>query len=146
MKTQIKNIKEYYRFHGPIYDLTRWTFLFGREDLAALATSFSAPASVLEVGCGTGHMIRILVRMIPEVRVTGIDASPVMLSLCSKKLKKYDGNIFLFNRNYTEPVSPDNPYDMVLFSYSLSMFGNGCANAVRSAISDLRPGGVDNGC
>jgi S-adenosylmethionine-diacylgycerolhomoserine-N-methlytransferase len=26
-------IERYYRFHAPVYDLTRWTFLFGRSGI-----------------------------------------------------------------------------------------------------------------
>ncbi len=142
MKSLSKGIEEYYRWHAPLYDMTRWSFLFGRKNLVTLATSVSAPVSVLEVGCGTGHMIRQLVRMVPRVRVTGMDASPEMLARCKKKLTGYPNDICLVNRLYTSPFSPENPQDMVLFSYSLSMFGNSIGEAVSMARRDLRAGGL----
>ena len=58
-------IAQYYRIHARIYDLTRWTFLRGRENLIRLAAAHCKPQHILEVGCGTGKNLLHLGRLFP---------------------------------------------------------------------------------
>src|SRR5258705_4591589 len=48
----------YYRWHAHFYDVTRWAFLFGRTALIRLAAGQLRPRRILEVGCGTGRILR----------------------------------------------------------------------------------------
>ena len=75
------------------YDLLVWTLMLGRErifrektlDLARLAVG----DSVLDVGCGTGTLaIAAKYRVGSLGKVTGVDASPEMISRAKKKAKK----------------------------------------------------------
>ncbi|MDZ7659193.1 class I SAM-dependent methyltransferase [Fodinibius sp.] len=50
----VKNVAQYYQLHAPIYDATRWSFLFGRTKLIKQIPALPANAQILEVGCGTG--------------------------------------------------------------------------------------------
>jgi trans-aconitate 2-methyltransferase len=43
-----------------------------------------APASVVDLGCGTGNVTRLLKQRWPGARVTGIDSSPEMLKAASE--------------------------------------------------------------
>jgi S-adenosylmethionine-diacylgycerolhomoserine-N-methlytransferase len=103
-------IAHYYRVHARIYDLTRWTFLRGREDLMRRAAACCRPLSILEVGCGTGKNLLHLGRLFPEARLTGLDLSPHMAP---------------------------GAFDLVVFSYALSMFNPGWEAALHSAGQDL---------
>ena len=47
-------LTRYYRWHAPLYDATRWSFLFGRAALIRGIALHRRPRRILEVGCGTG--------------------------------------------------------------------------------------------
>jgi malonyl-CoA O-methyltransferase len=51
------------------------------ERLAGLLPDDFRPASVLELGCGTGHLTRALVRMVPQASILATDLSEAMLEL-----------------------------------------------------------------
>ena len=119
-------LQQYYKLHAGIYDATRWSFLFGRQRILNLVAGVAAPKRILEVGCGTGRNIAALCRQFPEASITGIDLSASMLE-----------------QAYDRPVHPlGEPFDLVLCSYSLSMFNPGWEQAVACAARDLRPGGL----
>jgi S-adenosylmethionine-diacylgycerolhomoserine-N-methlytransferase len=133
-------VEKYYRFHSRIYDATRWSFLFGRT---AIVKHFSggAPRNILEVGCGTGRNLVELARRFPQAQVTGVDLSATMLDLARKKTAGFGPRVQLLHQAYTAPLSDPPGYDLVLFSYALSMFNPGYDTALAAARRDLVPGG-----
>jgi len=134
-------IERYYRLHARIYDATRWSFLFGRtailDDIAAAAT----PARILEVGCGTGRNLVALARRFPQATITGVDLSETMLQVARKKVVHLGERITLVRRAYGAPLSEPPAFDLVLFSYALSMFNPGYDPAIDAAYRDLAVGG-----
>ena len=68
---RLQAIDRYYRVHARIYDQTRWTFLFGREDLMRRLAATLNPERLLEVGCGTGKNLLELGRLFPRARLSG---------------------------------------------------------------------------
>ena len=136
-------LQQYYKLHAGIYDATRWSFLFGRQRILDLVAGVAAPKRILEVGCGTGRNIAALCRQFPEASITGIDLSASMLEQASSKLREHTGRVRLIQAAYDRPVHPQGePFDLVLCSYSLSMFNPGWEQAVECAAQDLRPGGL----
>ncbi|MFO1484822.1 MAG: class I SAM-dependent methyltransferase [Verrucomicrobiaceae bacterium] len=132
-------LERYYQFHSRIYDATRWSFLFGREEMIRRAARVVFPRRILEVGCGTGRNLASLRRHFPAARITGVDLSGEMLAIAAKKTG--DG-VTLLRRPYSAPVSePGEGFDLVLFSYALSMFNPGWEQAIDAARADLMPGG-----
>jgi len=133
-------IEGYYRLHSRIYDATRWTFLFGRtriiDEIAAVH-----PASILEVGCGTGRNLVNLARRFPRAAITGVDLSETMLGLARRKLAPFGARIRLLHRAYDAPLAASPGFDLVLFSYALSMFNPGFDTAITAAHRDVAPGG-----
>lgn len=134
-------IAQYYRFHARIYDLTRWTFLRGRESLVRLAAAHCQPQDLLEVGCGTGKNLLHLGRLFPEAQLWGLDLSPHMLAQARQKLQSLRQRTAFVQAAYDRPVSPGR-FDLVVFSYALSMFNPGWDEALLTASHDLSPGGA----
>lgn len=134
-------IAQYYRIHAGIYDLTRWTFLRGRENLIRLAAAQCQPKDILEVGCGTGKNLLLLGRLFPEAQLSGLDLSPHMLGQAHQKLQGLSQRLTLVEAAYDRPVAPGR-FDLVVFSYALSMFNPGWEAALLTASQDLSPGGT----
>jgi S-adenosylmethionine-diacylgycerolhomoserine-N-methlytransferase len=139
---QHRAIEGYYRVHAGIYDLTRWSFLLGRETLVREAAAWVAPARILEVGCGTGQNLRQLGRRFPRARLWGVDLSGDMLAVADRKLRHLARRVTLRQAAYDRPVGEGPGFDLVLFSYSLSMFNPGWEEALDAAGQDLAPEGV----
>jgi S-adenosylmethionine-diacylgycerolhomoserine-N-methlytransferase len=136
-------IERYYRLHARIYDVTRWSFLFGRRTLlkGITCSGDSPPMRILEVGCGTGKNLTALCRRFPKAFITGLDLSAAMLGVANKKIARFGGRVRLVHQRYDGPVAGGEPFDLVLFSYSLSMFNPGFEAAIDAAHADLAESG-----
>ena len=93
------------------------------------------------MGCGTGKNLLHLGRIFPEARLWGLDLSPHMLAQARKKLRGLGHRVTLVQAAYDRPVAPGQ-FDLVVFSYALSMFNPGWEAALRTASQDLSPGGA----
>ena len=134
-------LKHYYRIHSKIYDLTRWSFLFGRNAIIPEIANSSPPTHILEIGCGTGKNLVALCKAFPQAAVNGVDLSDAMLKVARKNLGKFDRQVNLQCRTYSAPLRPAPPFDLILCSYSLSMFNPGWEEAIEYAYEDLAEGG-----
>ncbi|MEZ4622108.1 MAG: class I SAM-dependent methyltransferase [Caldilineaceae bacterium] len=76
VETDPQTLTRYYRFHAKLYDLTRWSFLFGREALIRTLPGCCRATRILEVGCGTGKNLMVLAAAFPAAEITGVDLSP----------------------------------------------------------------------
>ena len=113
-------LHHYYRFHSSIYDMTRWSFLFGRNEMIR-ELDLQPGQSVLEIGCGTGKNLQKIVELYPETELCGIDLSDHMLKKASSKLRGYT-NVELIHGKFGEyPLN--RKFDLILCSYMLSMTG-----------------------
>lgn len=130
------SLQDYYALHARIYDATRWTFLFGRERILHRSARIAAPKRILEVGCGTGRNLRSLRRIFPDADITGVDLSDDMLKIARRKTN----GVKLIQQAYDAPVAGN--FDLILFSYALTMFNPGWKNALQAAKADLSPGGL----
>jgi S-adenosylmethionine-diacylgycerolhomoserine-N-methlytransferase len=136
-------IKNYYKWHSKLYQITRWTFLFGRRRIIqALEIPMFSEQTVLEVGCGTGYNLNILSKFYPNLKLIGLDLSPEMLKIASKKLSRFSRRILFLEKPY-EPGPwklPQQP-NVILFSYCLTMINPGWDSAIKRAFHDLPDGG-----
>jgi S-adenosylmethionine-diacylgycerolhomoserine-N-methlytransferase len=135
------SIEGYYRWHARIYDATRWSFLFGRTAILREVAKLATPTRILEVGCGTGKNVETLCRFFPQAHVTGIDLSETMLDVARRKAAPFGSRIQLLHGAYGTAPTGDGNYDLILFSYALSMFNPGFEEAIATAHRDLAPGG-----
>ncbi len=130
----------YYRLHARIYDRTRWSFLFGRDAVIARLAQITAPQRILEVGCGTGKNLCKLARTFPEARITGLDLSAEMLAQARRKTQGLAHQVELLQKPYKGALEPGH-FDLVLFSYCLTMINPGWEAAIDAAKAELCPGG-----
>lgn len=131
----------YYRWHAHIYDATRWAFLFGRRSLIIMAAKRIRPRRILEVGCGTGVNLVQLARTFPEANVVGLDLSAAMLAKARTKVGMYGSRVRLLQCQYDSPISRGDPFDLIVFSYCLTMINPGFADILRISLQDLAPQG-----
>jgi len=138
---QQQRMDRYYRFHSVIYDLTRWSFLFGRQKIVVLADTYcNNPKRILEVGCGTGKNLKRLHKAFPNAQLTGLDISVPMLRIAMSKCSHIP-NIKLIHASYDRSIDPKS-FDLILFSYVLSMVNPGFEDCLSSSRQDLRDEGI----
>jgi S-adenosylmethionine-diacylgycerolhomoserine-N-methlytransferase len=135
-------LERYYRFHSRIYDATRWSFLFGRDRLVKIIAKYRQPSRILDVGCGTGKNLLRLRQVFPGANLTGLDLSDAMLAQAKKKLAGCSPEVQLVHRAYDQPLLPESPFDLLVFSYALSMFNPGWDQAIGAAHQELAPDGT----
>ena len=141
--TSYASLKDYYRWHARIYDLTRWAFLFGRASLIRhAADQVTSPARILEIGCGTGRNLAALAQHFPHAQITGLDLSSDMLERARAKVQGFGSRMVLLHQAYDAPVATEAKFDIIILCYSLSMINPGFDEVLRVCKSDLSPSGV----
>jgi S-adenosylmethionine-diacylgycerolhomoserine-N-methlytransferase len=144
---QNNKMVQYYRFHSKIYDATRWTFLFGRKSILKEVQPYlkSTKGSILEIGCGTGTNLIELAIMFPRYKIIGIDVSKHMVEIAKERTSQFP-NIEIrlepFSENITQGGNSNSKFDMVLFSYSITMMDNLGLLWIDYAKQNLKLGGV----
>ncbi|HCN31466.1 MAG TPA: class I SAM-dependent methyltransferase [Verrucomicrobiales bacterium] len=133
----------YYRWHARIYDLTRWAFLFGRgRILRHAARHVVMPERILEVGCGTGKNLVELAEIFPKAQILGLDLSKDMLDQARPKIRRHAPRVSLMQRAYDAPVAIGRKFDLIVFSYSLSMINPGYEKVLDICREDLSARGM----
>jgi S-adenosylmethionine-diacylgycerolhomoserine-N-methlytransferase len=115
-------MSSYYRMQAPIYDLTRWMFLFGREQIIR-DLDLKPGQLVVEVGCGTGKNLEAIRNAVGEKgEVIGVDCSEAMVQRTRDRVQKAGWkNVRVMDCEYGWKTVTRGEADAVLFSYSLSM-------------------------
>ena len=135
----------YYQRRAQLYNLSHKAFLFGRKRLVTHIAAIRSPEHILEVGCATGSTLLHLRQHFPYASLTGVDLSADMLAIAESKLKRRACQADLWHMAYQQPLHPlqeSKPFDVIVFSYSLSMMHPGFAEVLRCAYDDLVPGGI----
>lgn len=139
---QSLRMERYYRIHSKIYDATRWSFLFGRRRIIERVAARHTPSHILEVGCGTGKNLIALGHMFPQANIIGLDISESMLSVARKNLGAMAKRTSLLCSSYDPSLKLAQSFDLILFSYSLTMMNPGWDQAIEQAYHDLAEGGL----
>lgn len=138
---QSSTLQRYYKLHSRVYDVTRWSFLFGRKRIVELAAKQITPKNILEIGCGTGTNLKQLAKRFPQAKITGVDLSNEMLDIAKRKLTVFGGRVNLHQQAYSSPIK-EKSFDLIICSYSLSMFNPGWDVAIQAAKQDLADNGL----
>ena len=142
----VQKMSDMYRWTRHVYDLSRRYYLLGRDPM--LNDIAEQPAgAVLEVGCGTARNLRRLDERAPQHTLYGLDASLSMLATAREKLDRTDrteritlGHGVAQNLSPSDQLRTDGPFDVIFFSYVLSMIPDWPA-ALRAALRHLAPYG-----
>jgi len=142
-KAQASSMEQYYRFQSKIYDVTRWSFLFGRvEVIKDIPIERNAAVNILEIGCGTGFNTKILAETFTKATITAYEVSDDMVRLSRKKVAKYGERVKIVHQPYgVEEEANVEKYDAVLFSYSLTMINPQWEDLIKQAYKDIKVGG-----
>ncbi len=143
MSEAFENMDKMYRRQRYFYDLTRKYYLLGRDKLIA-EMCVETDENVLEVGCGTARNLKILAKKYPNTNFFGLDASSEMLKTAEEKtaiLKNINLKVALAdNFNYKQTFDLDKPFDIIYFSYSISMIPP-WKESIANALDNLKKGG-----
>jgi len=134
-----------YALQRYLYDATRWCLLPGRNALLERLPVRPGEA-VLELGCGTARNLIRLARRHPQAQLFGVDASRLMLATAETRLRHAGLAQVRLAWGLAEAIDAcaafqrTEPFDHILFSYSLSMMP-APQEALARAFACLRPGG-----
>jgi trans-aconitate methyltransferase len=103
------------------------------------------PAGVVDLGCGPGSLSQRLAEALPEVRVVGVDADPLLLGLGQANTNP---RVRLVEADLANPGWPDvtglpGPWDAAVSSTALHWLAPAdLGQLYRTLAANLRPGGV----
>lgn len=129
-----------YRSFAKYYD----SYVQGFGDDIPLYLSLCDPGdSILEIGCGTGRVLKPLLDTGHEV--TGVDISVEMLEIAEKKLKHHvdSGGVRLLHHNFIHSPLPKR-YDMVLvtfYTFNYLLESQEQESFLANVYETVRPGG-----
>lgn len=129
-----------------LYDIFVDVFFFGRRRAtfqALIAAAGVQPGQrVLDVGCGTGYLARLLAQAVgPEGLVVGIDPSPAMIAYATRKAGRARNCQFQVGRAESLDF-PAEHFDVVMSSLMLHHLPEDLrVPALREMRRVLRPGG-----
>lgn len=111
---------------------------WGREVLARL--ELGDEETVLDAGCGSGRVTRLLLERLPRGRVIGVDASPSMIEQARSNLADFGDRVELHVCDLTE-LELDTPVDAVFSNATFHWIAD--HDLLFGRLRDeLRPGGV----
>lgn len=127
----------------PFYDPI--TKLLGVDDArrALLEQATIRPGSrVLDVGCGTGSLLLLIRRLVPDVEIVGLDPDPKVLARARHKAERERITVRLDQGFADELPYGDASFDRVLSSMMFHhLAGDAREASLREARRVLKPGG-----
>ncbi len=112
--------------------------------LFAERSDIIAMHSILDLGCGPGQWARDVALRYPQVKVTGIDISSIMVQYArAHALVQKLTNVSFQVMNITTPLDfPDNTFDLVNGRLIAFLSPEQWASLLRECLRIVRPGGV----
>ncbi|MGH8807850.1 MAG: class I SAM-dependent methyltransferase [Noviherbaspirillum sp.] len=118
-RISVDNVVSTYRIYAPLYDSLFGAVLEPGRRALTDAVCAMQPASILEVGVGTGLTLE---RYPPASSVVGIDISDHMLDIARERARQLDGrSIHLAAMDAEAMEFPDGCFDCVAVPYVLSV-------------------------
>jgi ubiquinone/menaquinone biosynthesis C-methylase UbiE len=119
---------------------TQWIF-FGpvhQGVVRAAVTVAAAPTRILDVGCGTGALLRVLCERFPEADLTGVDASTEMIRMAAASNPAPERLRFVQGTAEELPF-PGSQFDLVVSTISFHHWADQ-SRGLREAARVLAPG------
>jgi SAM-dependent methyltransferase len=144
-----------HNFDWPVW-VARWDrmqerYLVGRDERFAVisqlvrATQSSAPL-ILDLGCGTGSLMAVLLETIPGAHAVGVDLDPTLLLLAGKRLAAFGDRaqtVLVDLREESWLTGLPKPFDAIVSATALHWLNPEQLAAVYVQISNLLcPGGI----
>lgn len=89
--------------------------------LDTLPFASDAPLRIVDLGCGTGNLSRLLAEAFPRATFTLVDLSPEMLDATARKLQHDNPSVplTLLNDDFTRLSLPEASQDLIVSSFAL---------------------------
>jgi ubiquinone/menaquinone biosynthesis C-methylase UbiE len=134
------------RFHllTPAFDLMCALMGLGVHFTERVVGAVQIPptAGVLDAGCGTGRLARVVKVAQPAAEVTGLDADPRILSIARQKAAQGDLDVKFFEGPIESMPFPDGRFDLVFSVLVLHHLPEEIkTKACQEMFRVLRPGG-----
>ena len=128
-----------YRRYAPIYDWVFGAVLEHGRRVLACAVNAEHPATLLEVGVGTGLLLE---RYPAETKVTGVDISQEMLDRAAVRAKQMPERSIVLVRGNAETLDfPAESFDCVTLPYVMSVTPDP-GRLLAEAMRVCKPGGT----
>ena len=112
-----------------------------RVDLIDKLAKVDPQSRILDFGCGTGEMIKALVKRYPQSQITGVDVSDKVIDIAKKNLNAFK-NVDFFSDGIDSPKLMAGSFDLILCITVLQHFEpNHLTHAFKRLTSLLRPNG-----
>ncbi len=108
--------------------------------LLAMGGRMSTDGSALEVGCGRGVGVQIILNLFQASKVDAFDLDPHMVELAQKRLKGYGDKTRVFTGDASAIDAPDNSYDAV-FDFGIIHHIPVWQDSINEIYRVLKPGG-----
>lgn len=114
-------VEEQYNAQAQSYD-QRWSrYLRKTLTFSQTTANIASTAKVLDVGCGTGELERLLLANNPEQMIVSLDISAEMLAQAQQKLKSYP-HVSFEQGSASDLPFPDRVFDVVVSASSFHYF------------------------
>ena len=134
-----KGVRDQYDAKAAAYD-ARWSYYTYATTTAALAClNYAGTERVLDLGCGTGELARLLLAQWPALWVVGVDVSAGMLARGAAKLRS-NPHVHFLAASVTALPCADASFDAVVTTNAFHYFRDP-ARACAEMLRVLRPGG-----
>jgi ubiquinone/menaquinone biosynthesis C-methylase UbiE len=98
------------------------------------------PKSFLEIGFGTGHLLRLAIKSLKLERAAGVDPSELMVETTRKRLRRQSRKTPIDIRQADDSSLPDGPFDAVVALHSFQFWSDPDA-ALRRIRARMAPAG-----
>ncbi|MFD4669262.1 class I SAM-dependent methyltransferase [Lentzea sp. NPDC058450] len=126
----------------PFYDLLHRVSSLGRVHAEMVGLARPQPGQrVLDVGCGTGNLLRATAKRHAGVELVGVDPDLKMLARAERKLRRANARL---DRGFAQELAfPDDSFDVVFSSLMLHHLDSRSQDEMLAEVRRvLKPGGV----
>ena len=110
-----------------------------KEAVRRLCRTLGQSPSILDIGCGTGDMLKLIYEARPDAKLTGLDFSPNMLKEAKKNCHDIP-ELSLIRGNAMSLPLKDSSFDGISISFALRNTADYEA-VIKEAFRVLKPGG-----